>query len=202
MTVLFKKLEHPEKSGLLVRIGKYEVIGQFLDDIYQYLADQFDPLTYGFKWLLEGSYGGEGVVLAPWTYLTKDRTNEETLRSWKRNTPIDDWFLLEASPWTVMGPQKRDLYGVGGTDKRLIWSIMGHTKAMAHALHAGIFRYADPNELDKSGVSYVIGCGRIPMSGEGCAIIQADCDDQKVEQFLEFRRPDLQRVFTARPQIR
>jgi hypothetical protein len=88
MTVLFKKLEYPEKSGrtsvpgVLVRIDKYEVIGQFLDDIYQqYLADQFDPLTYGSKWLLEGM-----CLLAPWTYLTKDRTNEESLRSWMLNT--------------------------------------------------------------------------------------------------------------------
>jgi hypothetical protein len=99
-----------------------------------------------------------------------------------------------------MAPQERDLYGVGATNKRLIWTIMGRLKAMHIALHEGIFRYADPNELDKSGVSYVIGCGRHlakvrayspsarKATGEGLAIIQADCDDQKVDQFLEYRR--------------
>jgi hypothetical protein len=194
MTLLFNEVEYPKTSGRasvsgsFIRVGKYEVLGQLLDDIYQrYLIDRFDPLTYGTKWILKGVRGWNDVVLVPWTSLTEDIDTDDA-RSWLMNTRINDCGLIEGTPWTVVTPRSEELlYGVGAKNRKLISIVLEQPKALFFALRQGIFRRADdPSELGGAGVSYVIGRGRMRLIREGRVFIQADCDEIKVDQFLQY----------------
>jgi len=193
MTVYFEEMKPPvvpnraSVPGAFIRIAKYEVIGQLLNDIYQqYLADRFDPLTYGSKWILQGGQP-QWIVLGPWALLSETTNNYEAFRDWGMNMAINNCSLIERSPWTVVAPILGDAYGIGGTDAELISVMVNEPKMFVIALREGIFRRADPSELGNPGLTYAI-VGRRFLVPKERAFIQVESEKSKVEQFRRYWR--------------
>jgi hypothetical protein len=172
--------------GAIVRIDKYKVIGQLLDDIYtQYLYKKYKPMTYGSKWLLLGMYGREfDRALAPWAWL-KDR--REAFPQWAQNRSLLTCNVRPGSVWTIGMSKPSQFIGIASRDHRFLDTIRKHPKARYVAFERLLEPVKDELSSDGNLIEEVINKEAIywkKMKGRETYIQIAE--EVKLKDFLSF----------------
>jgi hypothetical protein len=92
---------------------KYNSLGEMLDEVYlQYLSNQFPPLTYGEKWIIQGwGEAGESVAIAPIEWAEK-RVAIHSLRDkgWQYTVTLQQQGVDASTLWRALELSERDKF--------------------------------------------------------------------------------------------
>lgn len=126
-----------KSSHIEFKIGHYENIRQFLDQLSEDLIPIVDRNDYGRKWILAQRMDvGFWPVLLPWEWLSL--STFENLEHILFEYQLQEFGIMPGSRWLVIDTSDYYVFGIAANDRDIFAKMCNSVEYIRHFLHSNI----------------------------------------------------------------